>query len=217
MANFSSRQVLLLGAALAAAVFCLAAMEMGRPALMLAAKPLPVLLLAAFLWPAGEAFGLRVSLGLLFSAAGDVLLELGPQYFLWGVGAFFIAHLFYIAAFLADEKGLRPLAAIPAIVLGILVFPRLLPGLEGQGLLVPVLLYTLALCAMLWRALARRGGAAARYGALGAAAFAISDSLIALDRFAPEGAPVPHVRYAILILYWLGQLGITLSAPRAFR
>lgn len=214
MGNFSSRQRLLLGAAFAAAVLCLVALEMGRPTLMLALKPLPVLLLAAFLWPAREVYGRRVAAGLLFSAVGDVLLELGPQLFLWGVGAFFIAHLFYIAAFLSAEKGLRPTAAIPAIVLGLLVFPRLLPGLEGQGLLVPVLLYTLALCAMLWRALARRGALA---GALGAAAFAISDSLIALDRFAPEGAPVPHVRYAILILYWLGQLGITLSAPRAFR
>ena len=73
---------------------------------------------------------------------------------------------------------------------------------------------------MFWRALARisRGASSAVIaGACGAAAFAASDSLLALARFSGDSEPIPHVRYAILGLYWLGQLGITLSAPRSFR
>ena len=39
--------------------------------------------------------------------------------------------------------------------------------------------------------------------------FGLSDSLIALTRF---GSPIEGSRYAIMALYWLGQLGITRSA-----
>lgn len=222
--SFGRREASLLGLFFLAAIACLAAVAAGRPDWVLPLKPIPVLALAALVLPAAATYGRLVVAGLILSAAGDVLLELGPERFLLGVGAFFLAHLAYIAAFVSAERRLRPLAALPALALGLLVFPRLLPGLEQQGLFVPVLVYTLALCAMLWRALARLGpGAAASFralllaGALGAAAFALSDSLLALDRFAPGGAPVPGVRFAILILYWLGQLGIALSAPRTFR
>jgi YhhN-like protein len=67
---------------------------------------------------------------------------------------------------------------------------------------------------MLWRAAARVGSPAddpraARLGLLGALLFAASDSLIALDRF---HAPLGAAGHAILPLYWLGQLGIALSA-----
>lgn len=222
MPTFSPRRRdgVLLILALLAAVACLASLAAGRPEWVLLAKPIPVLALAALLLPPAGLYARLVLGGLLFSAAGDVLLELGPQRFLFGVGAFFVAHFFYIAAFWSAEKRLRPLAALPALLLGLLVFPRLLPGLERQNMLVPVALYTLALCTMFWRALARvqaGAGAAIWAGAWGAAAFAASDSLLALERFAPGGAPVPDVRYAILGLYWVGQLGITLSAWRAFR
>lgn len=214
------REAALLGLFLLSAAACLAAVAAGRPDWVLAAKPIPALALAALLLPAATAYGRLVAGGLLLSAAGDILLELGPERFLLGVGAFFLAHLAYIAAFVSAEKRWRLFAAVPALMLGLLVFPRLLPGLERQGLYLPVLVYTLALCAMMWRALARLGpvATASLYaGALGATAFALSDSLLALDRFAPEGAPVPGVRYAILVLYWLGQLGIALSASRTFR
>ena len=40
-------------------------------------------------------------------------------------------------------------------------------------------------------------------------AFGASDTLIAFNRFA---APIPGVRWPIMILYWLGQSGIAASA-----
>ncbi len=218
--SLTRREVFLLTLALLSACACLIAFSRGLADWVLLLKPIPVLALATLLRPDRQTYSRLLVVGLVFSAAGDVLLELGAERFLWGVGAFFFAHVAYIAAFLVADRRPRLLAALPALLLGLLVFPRLLPGLEKQHLFVPVLVYTLALCTMMWRALARTGrgaGPSILAGALGATFFALSDSLIALDRFAPEGAPVPQVRFAILILYWLGQLGITLSALRSFR
>lgn len=87
---------------------------------------------------------------------------------------------------------------------------------------------------MLWRVAARIGhrGAPTRgeWAALGGAIlFALSDSLIALDRFfrscgmdphsltereccALPGSPIPAANVPIMLLYWAGQLGIASSA-----
>jgi uncharacterized membrane protein YhhN len=77
-----------------------------------------------------------------------------------------------------------------------------------------VVAYVLAICTMLWRAAARVGreGPArpGEWAALGGAVlFALSDSLIAFDRF---HAPIPSVEVRIMLLYWAGQLGIAASA-----
>ena len=39
-------------------------------------------------------------------------------------------------------------------------------------------------------------------------AFALSDNLIAFDRFR---APIPESAYPVILLYWLGQTGLALS------
>ena len=67
---------------------------------------------------------------------------------------------------------------------------------------------------MMWRAAARVGSPgtpalAAALGLAGAVAFGASDTLIAFNRFA---APIPGVRWPIMVLYWLGQSGIAASA-----
>lgn len=89
----------------------------------------------------------------------------------------------------------------------------------GSGLLlgmlaVPVAVYMTAIGAMMWRAAARVGPGreGAVTGLLGAMLFGLSDTLIALDRFR---APIPGARYAIILLYWAGQAGITWSVQRA--
>ncbi len=200
----------------------MAALAAGRADLVLVSKPIPVLALAALLLPPQDSYA-RLVLGRLPASRPPATCcsSWARSVSSSGWALFSSRTSPYIAAFWTAEKRLRPLAALPALLLGILVFPRLLPGLEKQQLLVPVALYTLALCTMFWRALARleRGAGAAVCGR-GAGApppSRLSDSLLALERFAPGGAPVPDARYAILILYWLGQLGITLSAVRSFR
>jgi uncharacterized membrane protein YhhN len=156
-----------------------------------------------------SAFRNRIVGGLLLSAAGDALIELD---FLAGLGAFLLAHLAYVAAFVSDATRLRAVRALPVAVYSVAFTAFLWPDL---GSLRPAFLaYALAISTMIWRAAARVGahGPATRgeWAALGGAIlFALSDSLIALDRF---HAPIPAAHVPIMLLYWAGQSGIAASA-----
>ncbi|ROM72267.1 hypothetical protein BK653_08200 [Pseudomonas brassicacearum] len=181
--------------------------------LCLLVKPMPVLALLGWLHdaPTGE-YRRWISLGLIFSLVGDVLLAWPGDLFVFGLGAFLLAHLAYLKAYLSDcrRPALLPLAlalSIGAVLLGILVSNGLGP------LLVPVMAYGLVISAMLWRALARLGTEvpkrSAWLAAAGALAFVFSDSVIGINRFV---APFHAAPYLIIISYWLGQWGITASA-----
>ncbi|MCP1454370.1 lysoplasmalogenase [Pseudomonas kilonensis] len=181
--------------------------------LCLLVKPMPVLALLGWLHDAPPSDYRRwISLGLIFSLVGDVLLAWPGDLFVFGLGAFLLAHLAYLKAYLSDcrRPALLPLAlalGIGAVLLGILVSNGLGP------LLVPVIVYGLAISAMLWRALARLGTGvpkrSAWLAAAGALAFVFSDSLIGINRFVQPFHAAP---YLIIVSYWLGQWGITASA-----
>ena len=184
---------------------------MGR--LWLVIKPLPVLALMLWVLRAPKsAYRDRIAAGLALSLAGDVLIE---RSFVAGLGAFLLAHVAYIAAFLADTRRPGLLRALPIAAYGAGMTAFLWPGLGG--LKVPVLAYVTAICTMVWRAAARVGHTGAvrpdeRSALAGAILFALSDTLIALDRF---HAPIPAASVPIMLLYWAGQLGIARSArPR---
>ncbi|MBM3495296.1 MAG: lysoplasmalogenase, partial [Armatimonadetes bacterium] len=82
-------------------------------------------------------------------------------------------------------------------------------------LALPVAVYVVVICAMMWRACAAALDAsptarsAAAVGAIGAVAFGLSDTLIAFGRW---GGPVTAGPLAVMGLYWAGQLGIAASA-----
>lgn len=181
--------------------------------LCLLVKPMPVLALLGWLHDAPPSEYRRwISLGLIFSLVGDVLLAWPGDLFVFGLGAFLLAHLAYLKAYLSDcrRPALLPLTlalGIGAVLLGILVSSGLGP------LLVPVIVYGLVISAMLWRALARLGTEAPKrsawLAAAGALAFVFSDSLIGINRFV---APFHAAPYLIIVSYWLGQWGITASA-----
>jgi uncharacterized membrane protein YhhN len=182
------------------------------PIVRLLAKPIPVLVLALALARApGPWLAIRrgVFAGLLFSAAGDLLLEL--DLFLPGLLAFLAAHVAYLVAFLSDTRTAAPLRLVPFAMWGALLFTRVEPRLGA--LTGPVIVYVVAICAMMWRAAARVGSkpglGGARAGFLGAVSFGISDSLIALHKF---GAAIPHLSAPIMLFYWLGQVGIAKAA-----
>lgn len=181
--------------------------------LCLLVKPMPVLALLGWLHdaPPGE-YRRWISLGLIFSLVGDVLLAWPGDLFVFGLGAFLLAHLAYLKAYLSDcrRPALLPLVlalCIGAVLLGILVSKGLGP------LLIPVIVYGLVISVMLWRALARLGTEvpkrSAWLAAAGALAFVFSDSVIGINRFV---APFPAAPYLIIVSYWLGQWGITASA-----
>ncbi|SDX44364.1 Uncharacterized membrane protein YhhN [Pseudomonas sp. NFACC08-1] len=199
--------------ALMGAVTYLYGLTVHATLLCLLVKPMPVLALLGWLHDAPPSDYRRwVSLGLIFSLVGDVLLAWPGDLFVFGLGAFLLAHLAYLKAYLSDcrRPALLPLAlalGIGAMLLGVLVS-------NGLGsLLVPVIVYGLVISTMLWRALARLGTGvpkrSAWLAAAGALAFVFSDSLIGINRFVH---PFHAASYLIIISYWLGQWGITASA-----
>jgi alkenylglycerophosphocholine/alkenylglycerophosphoethanolamine hydrolase len=180
--------------------------------LTLLSKPIPMLCLLFWLRqaPVGT-YRHWIAIGLGLSLLGDMLLQWPADLFVFGLGAFLLAHLAYLVAYLSDSCRLAPLdLLIAALAAGGMFFVLASAGLGP--LLLPVALYSLAIGAMLWRALARIGvvGASSAWLAAGGAAlFVLSDSLIGINRFV---APFDGASYAIILSYWLGQLGITASA-----
>lgn len=183
------------------------------PILCLLTKPVPVLVLLGWLHDAPVSEYRRwIGLGLIFSLLGDVLLAWPGDLFVFGLGAFLVAHLAYLKAYLGDCRRLAPLPLLLALLIGAGLLGILMS--KGLGdLLIPVTVYALAISAMLWRALARLGSDVPRrsalLAALGALTFAFSDSLIGIDRFVVKFAAAP---YLIIVAYWLGQWGIAASA-----
>ena len=175
-------------------------------------KPLPVFAMALALFELPQdTFTRRLRTGLLFCAAGDLAIEFS---FLLGLAVFLIGHLWYIGAFVNESlEGKLKRAILPAL-LGFFVYKTLQPTLGEMSLAVGV--YSSVICAMLWRAGAlvswRRPWAQALL--LGAISFAISDALIAFDRFY---APITGARYWIMGLYWLGQWQMTQAALKRDR
>lgn len=182
--------------------------------LRMATKPLPVLIMAIWvLIGAKHSYGRWVGAGLVACLAGDVLLELSDETFLAGVGAFLVGHVLYTVAYVGRSKAWRLWILPPFLLWGFAVVWGLRPGLEAQKMLIPVAIYSAAIMVMLWRAAAcwEKGGASRvtwlAFG--GALLFAVSDTFIAVTRF---GEPFTGYRYAIILLYWIGQAAITASA-----
>ncbi|WP_236518278.1 lysoplasmalogenase [Sandaracinus amylolyticus] len=198
-------------------------------ALRMLTKPLPVIAIALWIVRAAppSAYRRAIVLGLGASLAGDVLLELASgipalasSLFIAGLLAFLVAHVLYVRAYTSDTRALHPMRALPAYAYGALMLVALWPGVGGMAL--PVTLYTLVICTMLWRAAARVGhvdATSARLALTGAIVFALSDSMIALGRFGTHLVPETvrtgwPLRVAIITTYWLGQWAIAASAKR---
>ena len=144
---------------------------------------------------------------LVFSFLGDVFLLDKNDFFLFGVGAFLIAQLFYIVLVRRNspDLGQRSLlmAAPPFIVYLILLMSLLMPGLGT--LKYPVLVYGMVISFFGITALQNqitRRKASSGILLVGAVLFIVSDSLIAINKFVE-----PHMVYpvAIMLTYVLAQ------------
>lgn len=182
------------------------------PSFWLVEKAIPALCLASIAFQNPSWLGRLIGAGLLFSAVGDVVLELPGDWFVPGLLAFLIAHALYVAAWLTEERGSKAFVALPFYTYGagMLVFLH-----DGLGdLLVPVAVYVAVICTMMWRAWARVSKDSdwtVLAGAIGVVVFAASDSTIALNKF---HAPTPQADLVIMVTYWLGQAGITAAGTR---
>jgi uncharacterized membrane protein YhhN len=150
-------------------------------------------------------------LGLLLSAAGDVLLELDGL-FVGGMAAFGLAHVFYTAAFIAiirrdglNRSGWPFAVLVLAASIGLAIW--FAPGQAEMGLAIPATAYSVIICIMVISALMSKAPLPAK---LGAVIFMLSDSLIAAGMFAHQPAPIGSV----WITYAAAQIMLAWSLSR---
>lgn len=183
-----------------------------KPALMPA---LAVVALAGDKTADGGAADGMILAGLGLSWLGDVaLLGEGDGPFSVGLGSFLAAHFCYLVALLRRRKGaLRRRPWIGAgYGLAWLALNTLLWNRTGR-LRIPVLIYGTALSGMALAAFDTDSPATAA----GGAAFLLSDSILALDRFEVVKLPAPDSM--VMATYTLAQalIGLSVAKPTAVR
>ena len=150
---------------------------------------------------------------LAFSWLGDVLLLFDKQFkmfFIFGLTAFLIAHIFYIFYFWKIKK-VNNITKLPHTLkfVGIAVYTLSLFAVVApnvQNLLVPVTIYALIISLMFAVSLAAFDLAKQPFGKLcvaGTFLFLVSDSLLAINRFV---APFVLASVLIMTTYAAAQL-----------
>lgn len=150
------------------------------------------------------------------SLVGDVFLMLPGNYFIPGLAAFLVGHLFYTTLFRQSLAWFPSrLAVVATLGYGVAIYAWLWPGLKGPVLTVAVAAYVSVIALMTAQAIGRatvQGNAAAMAVAVGACVFMLSDSLIAIDRFVQA---LPQARLWVLSSYYLAQILIAHNARPA--
>ncbi len=179
------------------------------------AKPLPLLFLIAWTalaYHSGELMSVWILVGLVCGLVGDLFL-LKKKLFLVGLGFFLAGHVCYVVA-LIPATPLRATLVLPTALFGMAFSGVLFYFLWRSGrkqYLLPVLLYVLTICAMVVNGiqfdLDRYG--TARAFAVGAVLFAVSDSLLSINRFV---RPFTTGQLVVLSSYYAAQLCIAFGA-----
>jgi uncharacterized membrane protein YhhN len=172
-------------------------------------KPAATVVLVAIAAVAGEMAGdarAFLVIATLLCLAGDVaLLGDSDERFLAGLSAFSLGHVAYVlTALLVGVSWPRLAVAFPILVvlLGFQIVTRMLAGAlrhGGRPMLVAVVVYTLIISAMVITAT----GTPSWLAFAGATWFAISDSMIAYNRFV---RPFHQADLPIMVTYHVGQL-----------
>ena len=178
-------------------------------------KPLATLLVLvlAFLLPADPSSRYRaaITVGLLFSLAGDIFLMLPGDRFIAGVAAFLLAHVAYLTAFTTQVPfAASPTAFLSAAIAVVAILGALWRYLPPR-MRLPLVLYAVVLGAMAAQATSQAvvlALPAATAGAVGAALFMVSDSALVTNRFARPFRLAPLV---VLGTYYAAQTLIAIS------
>lgn len=154
-----------------------------------------------------------VLLALLFSLAGDILLmfmEKNSVFFLLGLSAFLIAHIFYIIFFnkVWNSEKVKNNYLVVAVVLVyyVALISILLPYLGDMK--IPVLVYGFVISWMMMMALNMlfiRNKQAGQWMVTGAFLFVLSDSLLAMNMFYQ---PFASAGVLVMLTYGLAQFFI---------
>ncbi len=160
------------------------------------------------------AYGRLIVLGLAFSWFGDMFLTGSTDTaFLLGLGAFLLAHITYIAAFVTHGYDRRwvIVTAIPLAAIAIAVWAWLEPS-TAPYLSIPVRTYIAAITVMVILAFGTQGSGGSRYIVVGAVLFFLSDLSVAALRL----LETPYATYLVgLPAYYAGQVCLALSVSQS--
>lgn len=199
-------------------------------------KPAMMLSLIAWVWTYSDLPSLLGNIStfhllwfvvaLVFCLAGDVFLMLPERFFLPGLAAFLVGHIFYIVGFggvLPPQGTYLPgaIVALLVILTGAGVYRRLAQGMEASGntrMKIPVTIYALIISIMLYSALTtllddQWHYTSALWVSVGALLFCVSDIMNAWVRFV---GPITNARVKIMLTYHLAQIALALGAALHF-
>jgi uncharacterized membrane protein YhhN len=174
------------------------------PGLQLIVKPLIMSSIMGFYVSKVEHQDTSLLTAMLFALLGDILIMFESDFFFQlGLSCFLIMQLLYIKCFnrytttlSSQKKRILILLYIMASAFIIVAFPKL------GNMLIPVVLYCIALMSMATFALMRKSSHTLGPLAIGALLFVISDFLLAIDKFVQAMAILPAL---VIITYAAAQ------------
>jgi uncharacterized membrane protein YhhN len=155
---------------------------------------------------------------LLFSCFGDTFLMFqrqNPNFFLLGLGSFLVAQVIYTIIFQKENK-VQYLKRLPFLLYTVVLLNILISKIPAD-FKIPILVYSLAITLMGIKAMERQTNTKSyQFVLIGAISFIISDSLIAINKFA-FAIPFPDI--LIMATYILAQYliveGVLLGRKKA--
>jgi len=184
-------------------------------------KPLLMPSLMVFYLLSKKSFGVfdyKILIALFFSTIGDVLLMPKPGMFIGGILGFLMAHIFYISAFLSEErekintiKSWKKSIFGLGIVVYLVLLVLLVPHLDSIVLKLAIVIYGTMLIILLASSLLRKpnNSKSSDYIVIGAFLFMLSDSMIAINKFLIE---LPLSALLIMGTYTIAQGLIVLGS-----
>lgn len=191
-------------------------------------KPLLMALLGGFAFTKARENGAQMPKALIgalfFSWLGDVILMTGA--FIFGLVAFLVAHIFYIALNLRQKPIFRLDLKTAIFMTPLLLFSGFMLSkvvANSPLMAIPISLYSTILCALFYTGLMAQKEKAKREGLvlmLGISLFIISDGMIALNKFITpfEGAGMAIMATYIIAQYLLVTANLqSIDTPREGR
>lgn len=175
--------------------------------LAFATKPMIMITLIVLYFAGTKQFRLLYFFGMVFSLAGDVLLDFDDWFFAYGLGAFLLAHICYIAV----SAKFLPKVSITKILIHTIPFLLIFGGLlytiypNLDALLIPVIIYGIVISVfgvVTFLVFTNDKSTENLWLFLGAVTFIASDSILALNKF-HQSAEVLGI--SVMVTYVLAQ------------
>jgi uncharacterized membrane protein YhhN len=168
-------------------------------------KPLVMVFLIAVtlsIDPSSDFARVMLVIGLVLSMIGDIALMLPKNLFVVGLGAFLIAHVFYVIALLS--LGISLTGFVVGVVLTTVVAVVQGAARTDKTMAGPVAAYISVISLMVAAAI----GTGQFFAISGALLFGASDAVLGWTRFLND---FPRSRIIVMVTYHLGQAGLVLA------